>query len=89
MKRYLIIFSGIVQGVGFRWTILSIARSLNVTGYVKNLLNGTVQVEIQGKQAEIDEFIRQCYANQRFVRIDDYSMKEIEVEQHESGFSVH
>ena len=48
MKRYLIIYSGIVQGVGFRWSIKNLANKYNLSGYVKNLSNGNVEVQIQG-----------------------------------------
>ncbi|MDO4436975.1 MAG: acylphosphatase [Coriobacteriaceae bacterium] len=43
-----LLFSGDVQGVGFRWTNQSLAQERHLTGWVKNLPDGTVRMEIQG-----------------------------------------
>lgn len=49
-----IIYSGHVQGVGFRYTVRSIANHYPaVTGYVRNLANGTVELVAQGAAASI------------------------------------
>jgi acylphosphatase len=50
-------FTGRVQGVGFRMTTKSIARSFRVAGYVKNLPDGRVELAAEGDPAEIDRFI--------------------------------
>ena len=46
--RFALLFSGDVQGVGFRWTNQSLAHERHLVGWVKNLPDGTVQMEIQG-----------------------------------------
>lgn len=46
--RYALLFSGTVQGVGFRWTNQSLARDHHLTGWVRNLDDGTVEAELQG-----------------------------------------
>ena len=51
-------YSGRVQGVGFRYTTRSVARGFAVTGFVKNLPNGRVQVVVEGAKAEIEAFLR-------------------------------
>ena len=86
MKRYFIIYKGIVQGVGFRWKLLNIAHRYNLTGYAKNLDNGDVQVEVQGQG--IDEFLKESLKGDRFIKIYDYSIKEIPPEDHETVFDV-
>lgn len=43
MKRCYIIYSGQVQGVGFRWKIKNLSYKYNLTGYVKNLYDGNVE----------------------------------------------
>lgn len=53
-----IIVSGIVQGVGYRYYALRKANALGVTGFVRNLPNGKVEVEAEGKEDLVDEFIR-------------------------------
>jgi acylphosphatase len=50
-------FSGRVQGVGFRYQSLQVSKEFDVTGYVKNLPDGRVQLEAEGEKAEVDAFI--------------------------------
>lgn len=52
-----VFFSGHVQGVGFRFTTMQIAREFEVAGYVRNLPDGRVQLEAEGAPAEIDAFV--------------------------------
>ncbi|HVU33264.1 MAG TPA: acylphosphatase [Opitutaceae bacterium] len=52
-----IFFAGHVQGVGFRYTTLQVAKEFEVAGYVKNLADGRVQVETEGAPREIDAFV--------------------------------
>jgi acylphosphatase len=51
-----VFFSGHVQGVGFRYSVLQIAREYDVAGYVSNLADGRVQLEAEGSQADIAAF---------------------------------
>ncbi len=46
-------YTGHVQGVGFRYTASQVAREFEVSGYVKNLTDGRVQVELEGRASEI------------------------------------
>ena len=53
-----IIFTGRVQGVGFRFTALNVANRYQLTGLVRNLPDGTVEVVAQGNSDDIDDCIR-------------------------------
>jgi len=53
-----IIFIGRVQGVGFRFTAHSMARRHQLTGYVRNLVDGTVEMLAQGSADDIDDCIQ-------------------------------
>ena len=64
MVRKHIIFSGRVQGVGFRYTACYLARSLGLTGWVKNLWDGDVEMEVQGDEASMERLVG------RFIRIE-------------------
>lgn len=88
MKRYHIIYEGIVQGVGFRWKLIMIARSLNLTGYAKNLNNGNVEVEVQGREESLNEFIKKSLEKDHFVQIYDYAIKDVELKEKETIFDV-
>jgi acylphosphatase len=52
-----IIFSGQVQGVGFRYTVRSLARRYPVQGFVRNLPDGTVEVVAQGNIGAINALL--------------------------------
>ena len=52
-------YSGNVQGVGFRYTARSIATGHDVTGYVKNLRDGRVELIVEGARIEIASLLRE------------------------------
>ena len=49
---------GIVQGVGFRFSTVSQARRLGITGYVRNMSDGSVEVVAEGKKEELDRLVK-------------------------------
>ena len=53
-----VIFHGRVQGVGFRFTAHRIAIRYNLTGWVRNLANGAVEMFVQGAAEDIDDCVR-------------------------------
>ncbi len=52
-----IYFSGHVQGVGFRYATLQVAKEFEVAGYVRNLADGRVQLEVEGLPRTVDAFV--------------------------------
>ncbi|HLA13462.1 MAG TPA: acylphosphatase [Gemmatimonadaceae bacterium] len=48
--------AGTVQGVGFRWFARAAARRLQLSGWVKNRADGSVEVAASGRQEQLDEF---------------------------------
>lgn len=88
MKRYLIIFIGRVQGVGFRFTYYNIALKYKLLGHIKNLSNGNVEVIAQGKEENIKKSILEIGNTNSFIRIDDYFIKEIEKDETLKDFKV-
>jgi acylphosphatase len=57
MTRYAVYFSGNVQGVGFRATTCDIAQGYEVAGYVQNLPDGRVLLEVEGQKEALDPFV--------------------------------
>ena len=53
MTRKVVFYSGRVQGVGFRYTTASLARRFIVAGYVQNLDDGRVRLEVQGEPDQV------------------------------------
>ena len=86
MKRYYIVYEGIVQGVGFRGKIIQIARRNRLTGFVRNMDNGNVECEVQGEN--IDPFLTESLKNDYFARVYDYSIREIPPVEDEETFRV-
>ena len=74
LERRRILFTGRVQGVGFRATTTWIARGFEVEGFVRNLPDGRVEVVAEGQAAELDRFAEAIQAELGgFVRDVDAS----------------
>ncbi|MCC7409329.1 MAG: acylphosphatase [Phycisphaeraceae bacterium] len=58
MTRYTAHFQGRVQGVGFRYTAVQVARGFPVAGYVQNLSDGRVRLVAEGDPADLKEFLQ-------------------------------
>lgn len=52
-----VFFSGRVQGVGFRYSTVQVAKEFEVTGFVQNLPDGRVQLEAEGEPDEVNRFV--------------------------------
>ena len=85
MVRKHIIFYGSVQGVGFRWRARNAAEHFSCTGWAKNEWDGTVSMEIQGEEEDIDRVIL-AIEKGTFVRIDNMDVKALPVVEREYGF---
>ena len=83
--RRRIVFRGWVQGVGFRWRAKQAADLYGATGWVKNEYNGSVTMEIQGSEAQIDQVIL-ALARGAFIRIEDMDAETIPVQPDERAF---
>jgi len=57
LQRLDITISGRVQGVGFRYFAEEVANRLGLVGYVRNLLNGAVEVVAEGEPLSLEEFL--------------------------------
>ena len=76
MERLYIRIGGCVQGVGYRYYAVYSARRLGLTGWVRNLEDGSVEMEVQGSPDQINELILHLY-HQRFIRIDEMQEQKI------------
>ena len=83
--RKRIIFQGYVQGVGFRYRARHAADLYGCTGWVKNEWDGSVTMEIQGEESQIDQVIL-AIERGRYIRIENMAVKEIPVVEHDYGF---
>ncbi|MDO4865312.1 MAG: acylphosphatase [Clostridia bacterium] len=78
-------FFGGVQGVGFRWRAKSAANAVSATGWVRNEYDGSVTMEIQGTEAQIDRVV-QAIGNGLYVRIMHMEEERIPTIPDERGF---
>ncbi len=85
MIRRHIVFTGTVQGVGFRWRARHAADLYGCTGWVRNNWDGSVTMEIQGTEETIDMVFR-AIRNGRFVEIESMESRTIPVNDEERGF---
>ena len=87
IKRKRIIFSGRVQGVGFRYRAAYAAESLGLTGWVSNEWDETVSMEVQGEEELIDKLVDRMY-NERYIRIEGISVMNMSPVEGEKRFSI-
>jgi acylphosphatase len=77
MKRIHVIYSGRVQGIGFRFTAERIALSLGITGWVKNLFNGKVEIVAEADEKKIDKFLEEINSNfSNYIQNQDLDWQE-------------
>ena len=80
-----LIFSGFVQGVGFRWRAAKAAEMYGCTGWVKNEYDGSVTMEIQGSEGQIDQVIL-AIERGAYVRIENMDVRSLPIDPEERSF---
>ena len=80
-----ITFYGWVQGVGFRYRARSAAQLTGATGWVRNEYDGSVTMEIQGTEEQIDQVILMIERG-TYVRIENMACQSIPILEDERGF---
>ena len=80
-----IVFYGIVQGVGFRYRARYAAEHFGATGWVKNESDGSVSMEIQGTESQIDQVI-EAIEKGAYIVIENMKVDIIPIRSEEYGF---
>lgn len=88
MVRYYIIVDGRVQGVGFRYFCQINALNMKLTGWVRNMSNGMVEMEVQGDENIILKFISIINKGNFFIRVTSLSKKQINIIPTENKFTI-
>lgn len=57
MRRVHVVVRGEVQGVGYRYTMRVVAREAGASGWVRNRRDGSVEAEVEGTDAQVDEVL--------------------------------
>jgi len=80
--------SGTVQGVGFRYFTRNLARTLNLTGFVRNTRDGRVEAEAQGAPAQVGAFINGIRTGPSRALVSGVEVEDIPEAPGEEGFEV-
>ena len=84
---YRIHVTGMVQGVGFRWSAAREAWKRGVNGYVRNMPDGSVYIEAEGSREELESFTAWCRRGPGRGCVDAAEVQE-GVPEGYSGFSI-
>ena len=79
-------FTGIVQGVGFRFLVQQLANQYHISGWVQNQRDGSVIAQLQGEPGAINKLIEKLYED-HYIQIDEMKQETIPI-QTETGFRV-
>ncbi|MFT4294543.1 MAG: acylphosphatase [Micropruina sp.] len=92
MEHAVIRVDGYVQGVGFRWWAMGLARELGLVGYAQNLVDGRVEVSAQGSVEALGTLIRalieQPTRRGRPGRVTDHTVDWVPVDSSLRGFGI-
>ncbi|MBM6760813.1 acylphosphatase [Megamonas hypermegale] len=88
VKRYKAILTGRVQGVGLRFFTMENASKLGLTGWVKNMADGTVHLEVQGEDSVITEFVSIIKKGNFIINVETFDAEEIPVIEEEKAFII-
>lgn len=87
-KRVLVTVYGLVQGVGFRMFVERSASRMALKGWVKNMPDGTVQIDAQGPSGLIDEFLRDVRKGPPASKVSSLNIAENLPDHSRTGFTV-
>ena len=83
-----IIVSGMVQGVGYRHFVLRAARRLQLTGWVKNLMTGEVEIMAEGDRGLIGSLISELSTGNPWARVNNVEVSWQKFTAQWDGFDV-
>jgi acylphosphatase len=88
MIRYNMIISGYVQGVGFRYFVRITASKYGINGWVRNNMNGTVEIDAEGNEINMNKFIEVIEKGNRYSEVADISIKENKSYENYRDFNI-
>jgi acylphosphatase len=88
ISRVHIIAEGLVQGVGFRWFVARRAEALGVRGYIRNLYDGSVELEAEGDRSLLEEFMKEVRVGPRSAHVRNVRIEWRDPVNRESIFEI-
>jgi acylphosphatase len=89
MKKFKLTVGGLVQGVGFRYFCYKKANEYGIKGYVKNLYNGKVELEIEGDDNLIKDYIIEIKIGPAFADVKTVDITELEYKNEYKDFFIY
>jgi acylphosphatase len=86
-KAAILTVSGRVQNVGFRFHTQKAAQKHDISGFVKNLYDGSVYIEAEGEEENLDKFIVWCHQGPTWARVDQVNIQNSQIQDYEA-FSI-
>jgi acylphosphatase len=83
-----VFYEGHVQGVGFRFTVRHIAKGFDVTGWVRNLRDGRVELQVIGDEGEVRAFLDQVAQSELHSLIRKQTENKLNGPVTASGFEI-
>jgi acylphosphatase len=83
-----IVVNGLVQGVGFRYFVFHHATKLALSGWVQNLYNGDVEIEVEGERSHLEIFLGEIKVGPRSAHVKDLRIEWQPFEKKYSGFAI-
>ncbi len=87
-KRVLVTVYGLVQGVGFRMFVERSASRLGLNGWVRNMPDGTVQIDVQGTSTLVDELLADTRVGPPASKVSSITVVEKQPDYSRKGFAV-
>ncbi len=79
---------GRVQGVGFRFFVMQAAQAAGVTGWVKNMRDRSVTMELQGDSAIVERLIEQIKRGDDWIKVTNFTVDDLPVAEGENKFAI-
>jgi acylphosphatase len=83
-----IIVSGMVQGVGYRYFVTKVARRMELTGRVKNLPSGEVEIEVEGPRGLVETLIKELNTGNSWAVVRNVEVTWEKYQGRYTGFDI-
>ena len=83
-----VFYEGRVQGVGFRWTVRHLAKGFELTGWIRNLIDGRVEMQVSGDDEEVRAFLDAIAKSELRSHIRKMTEHQLEAPTEARGFEI-
>jgi acylphosphatase len=88
MMSIQVFYEGNVQGVGFRWSVRNIAKGFDLTGWIRNLIDGRVEMQVSGVEDEVRAFLKAIMESELRAHIRKQSETQLDTPSEARGFEI-